>query len=502
MSKLTYRKTAKRLNISARLPVIQRRVVDLNSSERNLVKAVASEILGESRNHAELSYFQPQVQQGLGDTSYIFFGDIREIRLFGNRNASPIEYRLSVLAGEGDLVVISGKQNRDFEQYLEKELSLGRREYLYTGVSDDDGTVPTLLRCLNDINIYAQLRTKVEERGGATLVAHISTGTVWALARKLGRDTGLPIHVAGPRPSLTVQANDKLWFASLTTRLFGKSSVPLTYSVFGKAALAGRVHSLARDFEKIVIKIPDSAGSAGNFPILSADIAGMSVKKLYRFLDAMIADVVGSAPYPMMVQVWKRDVLTSPSIQLWIPLPGDGPPVIEGIFEQYVTGQAGRFSGAMLASLPDDWDFRLSRDALMLGCVLQALGYFGRCSFDTVISGENFGSARLHWIECNGRWGGVSVPMSLMNRLFAPDETPAYIISHNNVQFPSQHPSSTSLDIFADKLWHPDAVSGIVFISPISFDEGNALIFLSLAARTKDALDQADAVFQRLAEIT
>ncbi len=502
MSKLANGKMAKRLLNPSRLPIIQRRDVELEPSEQDLVKIVASEILGESRNHAELSYFQPQVQQGLGDTSYIFFGDNREIRLFGNRNAGPIEYRLSVLAGEGDLVVIGGKQNRDFEQYLERDLGLGRREYLYTGVSDDDGTVPTLLRCLNDINIYKQLRTKVEERGGATLVAHISTGTVWALARKLGRDTGLPIHVAGPRPSLTVQANDKLWFTSLTTRLFGKSSVPPTYSVFGKAALAGRVHSLARDFEKIVIKIRDSAGSAGNFPILSADIAGMGVKKLYRHLDEMITDVVDHAPYPILVQVWKHDVLTSPSIQLWIPLAEDGPPVIEGIFEQNITGQAGRFSGAMPAILPDDWDFTLSRGSLILGYVMQTLGYFGRCSFDTIISGEDFGSASLHWIECNGRWGGVSVPMSLMNLLFAPDKTPAYIISHNQVRVPLQHSSSSGLDKFKTELWHPGAKSGIIFISPISFDEGSALIFLSLAARTKDALNQADAVFQRLAEIT
>ena len=501
MSKSTYGNMVKRLNISARLPIIPRRVVDMAASELDLAKTVASEILSESHNNTELSYFKPQVQQGLGSTPYIFFGDIREIPLFGGRSAGPIEYRLSVLAGEGDLVVIGGQQNRSFEQYLEKDLGLGHREYLYTDQSDDNASMPTTVKCLRDPNIYAQLRTKVEERGGATLVAHITTGAVWALAKKLGRDTGLPIHVAGPTPALTAQANDKLWFASLVTRLFGESAVPRTYSVFGKAALVGRVYSLARNFEKIVVKVPDSAGSAGNFPILSADIGGMSLKNLHLYLEELIADAAGPSPYPMMVQVWKRNVLTSPSIQLWIPLAEDGPPVIEGVFEQYLTGQAGRFSGAVPASLPDDWDFRLSRDSLILGHVLQALGYFGRCSFDTVISGENFRSADLHWIECNGRWGGVSVPMTLLNRLFDPDKTPAYIIAHRSDVVPLRRPFSTGLEILEDMLWYPGVDSGIVFIAPSGFEDGSALIFLSLASKTTDALHQAETVFQRLAVI-
>ena len=499
MPELTYRKMAKRLDRSERLPIVQRRDVELKPSERVLARALASEILGESYNHTELSYFQPQARQGMGNTPYIFFGDIGEIPLFGHHSASPIEYRLSVLAGEGDIVVIGSKQNRSFEQYLEKDLGLGRRDYLYADQSDDEIRVPTLVKCLKDASVYAQLRTKVEERGGATLVAHITTGTVWVLAKNLGRDTGLPIYVAGSTPSLTARVNDKLWFASLITRLFGESAVPRNYSVFGAAALTNRVHSLARNHEKIVIKVPNSAGSAGNFPILSSDIVGMGVKNLHRYLIDMISDVAGPSPYPMMVQVWKRDVLTSPSVQLWIPLLEDGPPVIEGIFEQYITGQAGRFSGAVPASLPDEWDFRLSRDSLMLGYVLQALGYFGRCSFDTVISGKNFGSASLNWIECNGRWGGVSVPMTLLNRLFAPDKTPTYIIAHRSGLNQPHRPFSTGLNIVEDVLWHPGTNSGIIFSTPIGFEEGGTMIFLSLANNTTNALRQAETVFQRLA---
>ena len=36
---------------------------------------------------------------------------------------------------------------------------------------------------------------------------------------------------------------------------------------------------------------------------------------------------------------------------------------------------------------------------------------------DAILIGESLADARLHWIECNGRWGGVSIPMTLANRL-------------------------------------------------------------------------------------
>jgi len=301
MAELTYRKIAKRLDGSTGLPIVRRRIVGLTTTESELAQALANEVLSESRNHTELSYFMPRVQQGSGNTPYIFFGDIGEIALFGQHSASPIEYRLSVHAREGDREEMGGRHTRSFEQYLEKDLGLGHRDYLYIDQTNDEVRVPTPVKCLKDAHTYAQLRAQVEERGGATLVAHITTGTIWTLAKNLGRDTGLPIHVAGPTPSLTARVNDKLWFASLTTRLFGEAAVPHNYSVYGPAALAGRVYYLARNYEKIVMKVPDSAGSAGNIPILSADIADISVKNLHWYLKGLIVDIAGSSPYPLMV---------------------------------------------------------------------------------------------------------------------------------------------------------------------------------------------------------
>ncbi len=36
-----------------------------------------------------------------------------------------------------------------------------------------------------------------------------------------------------------------------------------------------------------------------------------------------------------------------------------------------------------------------------------------------LLVGPNIGESELEYIECNGRWGGTSLPMTMMNRMFS-----------------------------------------------------------------------------------
>jgi len=45
------------------------------------------------------------------------------------------------------------------------------------------------------------------------------------------------------------------------------------------------------------------------------------------------------------------------------------------------------------------------------------LGYVGRCSFDLLVVGDPEGEFRVRYVECNGRWGGTSTPMHLVERV-------------------------------------------------------------------------------------
>jgi hypothetical protein len=56
---------------------------------------------------------------------------------------------------------------------------------------------------------------------------------------------------------------------------------------------------------------------------------------------------------------------------------------------------------------------------------LQQLGYIGRCSFDHLVVGDPNGDFAIRFTECNGRWGGTSIPMHLVDRVVVGSR-PAY----------------------------------------------------------------------------
>ena len=63
---------------------------------------------------------------------------------------------------------------------------------------------------------------------------------------------------------------------------------------------------------------------------------------------------------------------------------------------------------------------------MAVALALQSLGYVGRCSFDFVLVGDPGGDFQLHFTECNGRWGGTSIPMTFVDRLMAGRPRPPY----------------------------------------------------------------------------
>ncbi|MGC9371410.1 MAG: hypothetical protein ACP5DX_17910, partial [Paracoccaceae bacterium] len=317
-------------------------------------------------------------------------------------------------------------------------------------------------------------------------------------ARRLGVETGTRVSVAGPLPSLSRLANDKAAFSRIVRALFGEAATPREVLAHSAAALTARVHALARECRQLVLKLPDSAGSAGNFPIVSEDVAGLSPKALHRHLMAQLARTGAPPSFPMLVQSWQENVLTSPSLQLWIPDEADGPPVVEGVFHQRLTGPEGRFAGAVPADPGDGWVARFCHDGLMLGQVFQDLGYFGRCSFDAVLSGPDLDDPALHWLECNGRWGGVSIPMTLLNRLFGKADLPDYRIAHEAGLDLPRRSFAQGREILGDLLWSPGADRGVIFLTPAGFEEGSGLHFISLAASPAAAQAQAEAVIERL----
>lgn len=491
--------TIGKVDLGGRFPLIRRYPSVLTAAERDQCRVVAQKILAEKRLLRERAFFEPFAREGVANGPFVFFGDPGEIPLLGHRTSTALEYRLSVLAGDGDLVVSGYPRNPAFEAYKHRVLQLGRCRYLAVAQTPNGAHVPTHVRCLTDETAYRALKSFIRQQGGATFVPHIATGAIWSLARRLGADTGTPVHVAGPLPSVTQFANDKLCFSQLVNAVFGESAAMTEVAAHGMAALVGHVHAAARKHRKLVIKLPSSAGSAGNFPVFSSDVVGMKPRELGDHLKGLFSDVLDPPQFPMAVQIWENQVLSSPSVQLWIPKLEDGLPVIEGVFEQKVTGDKGSFAGARPLDPSESRVAEICHGGLMLGRTLQELGYFGRCSFDSFLSGDTPDSAAIRWVECNGRWGGVSVPMTLLNRLFADGKQPPYVIAHGSSLDAARRSFSGGLEILKDLLWRPGRENGIIFLTPSGFEFGNGLHFVSLASSGAAANEQAEMVRQRLA---
>ncbi len=198
----------------------------------------------------------------------------------------------------------------------------------------------------------------------------------------------------------------------------------------------------------------------------------------------MLTKIGWGNEYPLLVEIWDTPVLANPSVQI--------APILEGVFEQVVTGPNGEFVGSRPPTFPQSWNTRISEEALRIAILFQHLGYFGRCSFDAVIAGRDYANAVLHWLECNGRWGGVSIPMTLANRLNSGRRCDFVVIQLDKVSFqPCEF--SAALSRLASVLYctgqNPE---GVVLISPLGIERGSAVQLMAFANRVDRAESLAE----------
>lgn len=475
------------------IPIVEHLHVRLAPAQVDRIVRLAQKLLADEPALASTAAFGNQVTSGIDEGPALLFEDHAEISLFERRGDVSLQYRALLLAGEGDLVLIGGGRSPAFEAYCRDALGLGATRVLGVAPLPRGARADSLARrCAEDAETFAAVVEAARRHGRLTLVPYIGAGQAWSLAANIAAQSGVCVSVAAPPPRLTRRVNDKLWFANCVQQLLGRAALPPSYHAFGPAALAGRVAALARRHARVVIKVPDSAGSAGNLVFDSASLRGEGLRSLRYRLIRQLRGLGWHSRFPLMVGVWDCAVLSSPSVQLWIPQREAGPPIVEGVFEQLVEGAEGSFVGAVPCRVPARLRERLAAEAMRLAVLLQRLGYFGRCSFDAVLAGERYGNAQVHWIECNGRWGGTSLPMTLANRLVGDWASRSLmIVQRTHLDNPARSLRSV-LGALDPLLFRPGATEGgVVLLTPGGIEHGNGLHFLLLGAREEDLKRQA-----------
>jgi hypothetical protein len=438
--------------------------------------------------------FGPCVAQGEGLGPRILIGDQSEIPLLALPTPPVLDHRMALLAKDGDTVVVRAR-DADFFHYIKTTLNRSDVTYLAAGA---DPRGPVMRMCREDPKLRVPLEALVRQYGGATLQPYMATGNAWRLAQALGESTGQRVHVSGPGPRIWRRANDKLWFTTLARHVLGVKAVPPTMRAYGPSAAAGLVRKLARQSEHIVIKVPDSAGSAGNIRLESARFAEVPLALIHRFLRRQLAAIGWRGRYPLLVGVWDSDVTCSPSIQMWLPHIKEGSPRVDGVFEQRVRGVNAAFVGGQRSTLPEAVQMRLAHEALRIAAVLQGVGYYGRCSFDAVMVRDGAGDLHPHWIECNGRWGGVSIPMTAATFLAGGDPPEGMVI----LQTSSAKQRLTTAELLAslEPLLFETGKSteGIVIIAPTNALPDTQLALMAIAPQQRRAEDLMETALIRL----
>jgi hypothetical protein len=484
----------------AAIPVVPRIEAHISAAERARLKALAGECLAAERGLSSITHFGPRVRCGLESGPALLIEDRSEIVLAGTPEQWQLEYRLALLADSRDMLVISGKRCLEFESYISRLLGISNLDVIIAKRAGAGRVSPMPRRCADQEQILRHIAAVARAAGRLTIVPDNATGHVWNLAHAISRAAGLRVFVAAAPPRLSRQVNNKLWFADRVKDVLGEEAHPPSRSAFGPAVLAAHVQRLSREYERLIIKLPDSAGSAGNLVLASEDYRHVSLPALRQRLMQLLRLFGPNWRFPLKIEVWDSPVLSSPSVQIWIPHRKVGAPVVEGAFEQVVEGEKGEFVGATRAHLPALWRRRLADEAVCLAALLQELGYFGRCSFDAVITGDNFDTAQLHWIECNGRWGGVSVPMTFANRLGAAvSESEIVIVQRTTFEAPPRSFRDV-LSLFSDLLFEPGrSTEGLIPLTPGGFARGAGAHFMTIAKSLERAKDLARRALQRLA---
>lgn len=482
-----------------RLPIVVHHRVKLPPEERIRIAHLARQIQTESPLLCHAPNFSENLSSGLIDAPALLVEDHSGIQLAHERGADAHHsYRALLLAGEGDLLAVYGKRYPAFEAYCRDWLGLGRVEVIAPPLADPVQSLADA--CLNDRHLIARAVKRAQHAGGLNVIPYMATGAIWRLAGEIAQQAGVPVRLAGPAPALMRAVNDKLWFARWAAKLLGEEAVPHSRAVYGMAALIGYLRRFMREHRRVAIKLSHSAASLGNLVLNNPEFSGMPAAEMSGRLVDMIDRAGWKNPFPLQVTAWEAPIKATLSAQLWIPYPEDGSPIVEGVFDQITANSNARFTGAVPSDLPKDVRDIVVEGAARLGLLFQTLGYFGRCSFDAVLLDNGAMAPCLHWVECNGRWGGVSIPMCLMNRLLGDWNSRSMLVTEQQIVGRPGLTMGQFLTVCEPELFTAAGEgAGAVLLSPGKLADG-AFDLLILGHDRNEVLKRGRACASRLAK--
>ncbi len=331
------------------------------------------------------------------------------------RDVSGIEayqHRARIRAREGDLFATVTPAASGYEEYCETRLGLGRVELVEAEAIE--GPLEVSLACAQG-SAFDRIASRARAAGGMVIHPYMGIEAVWNLARCLAERSGVALQVLAPPPPVTWIANDKRLLSDLARDAVGERIVGPMHARTSIEGLAVALLELARLHTRVALKRTRCASAMGNRVYRSSDLLSRTEGEVSELVTAFWRDKECQEGETVLAVAWE-DAVSSPSTQMWIPPEGVGLPVLDGIYEQLLSGEEKVFLGSRPSTLPEAVERALYSASYLLCIALQRLGYVGRCSCDFILVGDPNGLFDIRVTDCNGRWGGTSTPMHLLDR--------------------------------------------------------------------------------------
>ncbi len=325
------------------------------------------------------------------------------------------QHRARVRARDGDIFAAVTPQAPGYEAYCRELLGLGVPRFVLADPGPN-GPLAVADACRHGAAFDA-LCASAREHSGLIVHPYMAINEVWSLAADVHRASDVPVWVLGPTPEALWVANDKQHFTKLVSDVVGSEWVVETRTTADPGRMAMLLRDIAQRAPTVALKRTRCASATGNRLFFAEQIRSMSLPDLIKKVAEFLEHTEWTGNEEVLVVAWETSQI-SPSTQLWIPHPSDGMPRVEGVYEQLLSGPERSFVGSRPSRLPRAVNDALAKASVAVARALQTLGYAGRCSFDFILVGDPDGDHQLRFVECNGRWGGTSTPMHLVDRLF------------------------------------------------------------------------------------
>ena len=327
------------------------------------------------------------------------------------------QHRARVRAAQGDIVAATTAPSPGYERYFRDVLGLGSAELLEVDPGRD--LLAVARGCMTGAP-RARLAALAAARGGLVIEPFMGIEVIWELAAAVATDSGAEVRVLAPPPPVAWIANDKASFEDLVTAVLGPGFLPASRRSASAEGLARGLLELAEASPAVALKRLRCASAMGNEVFESTTLRRKGSAGVLDIVRGFLERTGWDGSEEVLAVAWEEST-SSPSTQWWLPPPGGGGPRLDGVYEQILAGEEGVFVGSRPSGLPSDVEQAIVSHSGRVAAALQGMGYVGRCSFDHLVLPQD----RVVFTECNGRWGGTSTPMNLVDRLY-PEGRPAY----------------------------------------------------------------------------